>query len=86
MKTPPNRLTELSNEDMIRLQAEADELADLQAFLNRLPMSMQVEALSDDALTRLRALKTAPEQTLCGPSLLHWHNLSRTWHGITPLH
>lgn len=77
MKTPNARLTALTSGDLARLQRDADELADLQAFLNLLPSGLLVEQLSDEELNRLRAIAEAPEETLCGPQILSWHNMSR---------
>lgn len=77
------RLTALSLEDMKRLQADADELATLQEFLNQLPMGIQVETLSDDALARLREVVASPETELAGSNLLLWNNICRTHRGLT---
>jgi len=54
MKKHLNRLAEVTAEQMAQLQAEADELNKMQSILNALPMGLQVEKLSDEALGRLR--------------------------------
>ena len=77
MKTPNARLTALTSGDIARIQRDADELADLQAFLNLLPSGLLVEQLSDEELNRLRTIAVAPEETLCGPQILSWHNMAR---------
>lgn len=77
------RLTALSSQDLKLLQVEADELANLQEFLNRLPMGVQVENLSDEALTRLREVVASPETELAGPNLLLWNNTCRTHNKLT---
>jgi hypothetical protein len=76
------RLTALNTEDMSRLQAEVNELSDLQEILNRLPLGLQVEALSDEALTRLREVAADPEELLSGPNLLLWNNVCRLHNGL----
>lgn len=72
----------LSTEELERLQAEADELADLQEILNRLPLSLQVETLSDAALMRLREVAANPKELLSGPNLLLWNNVCRCHAGL----
>lgn len=75
--------TALSSEDLKRLQAEADELTKLQEFLNQLPMGIQVETLSDDALARLREVVASPETELAGSNLLLWNNTCRIHSKLT---
>lgn len=82
MTKRPFRLTPVSPEAFAKLQREADELARLQDLLNRLPLSLQVEDLSDTALERLRQIARTPVQTLCGPDLLRWNNLCRPRGGL----
>ncbi len=78
MNKRPSRLTELSPQAFKQLQIEADELANLQQLLNWLPMGLQVETLSDEALDRLRRIARAPMQELCGAGLLTWNNMCRS--------
>ena len=77
MANQPNRRTEVTAEEMVRLQAEANELAEMQNILNALPMGLQVEALPDEALDRLREIARSPATVLCGDSLLLWNNICR---------
>lgn len=72
------RLTQVSSEDRERLHAEADELAVMQDLLNKLPMGLQVESLTEAELERLRQITRSPVQMLCGDSLILWANLNRT--------
>lgn len=77
MKRSTDRLTALTPTEIAQLQSRADDLADLQAFLNRLPSGLLVEQLSSDELDRLRELARSPQEKLCGPEILAWHNASR---------
>lgn len=72
------RLTQVSSEDLERLHAEAEELAVMQDLLNKLPMGLQVESLTEVELERLRQITRSPVQMLCGDSLMLWANLNRT--------
>lgn len=76
------RLTALNAEDLSRLQAVVDELSDLQEILNQLPLGLQVETLSDGALTQLREVAAKPEELLAGPNLLLWNNVCRHHTGL----
>ena len=82
MANQPNRRTEVTAEQIVRLQAEANELAEMQNILNALPMDLQVEALPDEALDRLREIARSPATVLCGDSLLLWNNLCRARSGL----
>lgn len=77
MKDRHSRLTELTQRELIQLQHEADELADLQAFLNKLPMGLQVEQLSDDELDRLRQVVECPASVVAGAEFMAWANQGR---------
>ena len=78
------RLSEITPDELAALRAEANELAELQGLLNRLPMGLQIENLSEPELARLRQLAKAPEAMLCGDGLLLWNNLCRSRTGLTP--
>lgn len=67
----------MTAEEMVRLKAEADELANMQNILNALPMDLQIESLPDEALDRLREITRSPATVLCGDSLLLWNNICR---------
>lgn len=82
MKKDPNRLTEVTVEEMSGLQAKADDLAELQKILDAFPMGLRVEALPDEALERLRKLAKSPVAVLCGDSLLLWNNICRARIGL----
>lgn len=82
MEQRPARLSELTSKELENLQHEANELAGLQAFLNKLPLGLQVEKLSDEELVRLRAITCAPVDTLCGQGLLDWNNCCRRHGGL----
>jgi hypothetical protein len=82
MKPKNQRLIPLSTDDLKKLQAEADELAELQKILNRLPMGLQVETLSEEALMRLREVAADPDELLSGPNLLLWNNVCRCHAGL----
>lgn len=82
MKSKKQRLTIISTEDLKQLQADAIELAELQEILDRLPMGLKVETLSDEALTRLRTVAAEPEELLAGPNLLLWNNVCRLHAGL----
>jgi hypothetical protein len=82
MTNHPNRLTEVTAEEMAQLQSGADELAQMQVILNALPMGLQVETLSEEALDRLREIAKSPEAILCGDSLLLWNNICRARAGL----
>ena len=82
MKKHLNRLAEVTAEQMAQLQAEADELNKMQSILNALPMGLQVEKLSDEALGRLREIARSPVAVLCGDGLLLWNNLCRPRVGL----
>lgn len=82
MNPKKQQLTALSIEDLSQLQEEVNELAGLQEILNRLPMGLQVETLSDEALMRLREVAAAPEELLSGPNLLLWNNVCRCHRGL----
>lgn len=82
MANQPNRRTEVTAEEIVRLQAEANELAKMQNILNALPMDLQIESLPDEALDRLREIARSPATVLCGDSLLLWNNICRTRSGL----
>jgi hypothetical protein len=82
MANQPNRRTEVTAEEMVHLQAEGNELAEMQNILNALPMGLQVEALPDEAFDRLRTIARTPATVLCGDGLLQWNNLCRARSGL----
>jgi len=82
MVNQPNRRTEVTAEEMVRLQAGANELAEMQNILNALPMDLQVETLPDEALERLREIVRSPAAVLCGDTLLLWNNICRPKSGL----
>ena len=82
MNPRSNRLTALTSAEIRNLQRNADELAQLQAFLNRLPLGLQVEDLSDHEFERLRQIAHAPLRELCGARLLIWNNMCRARSGL----
>ena len=82
MARKKERLSALSKDDLNRLRKETGEWAGLQEILNCLPMGLQVEALSEDALTRLREVASSPEELLAGPNLLLWNNVCRLHIGL----
>jgi hypothetical protein len=85
MANQSNRRTEVTTEEMVHLQAEGNELAEMQNILNALPMGLQMEALPDEALDRLRTIAQSPATVLCGDSLLLWNNLCRARSGLTSI-
>lgn len=76
------RLPEMTAQDMARLRTEAEELAQLQAFLDKLPLQLRVDALTEPERERLRQIVAAPKAVLCGSGLLCWHNLCRPRLGL----
>ena len=82
MSPRSNRLTELTSAEIQNLHRNADELDQLQAFLNRLPLGLKVEDLSDQEFDRLRQIESAPLQELCGARLLVWNNMCRLRKGL----
>lgn len=77
MSERQNRLTRINPEELSLLKAKADEMAQLQALLNKLPLGLQVESLTKQELERLRTIARSPSTTLCGDSLLLWNNICR---------
>ncbi|RUS63673.1 hypothetical protein EGN72_03250 [Pseudorhodobacter sp. E13] len=84
MRNRSARLTEITPEEMALLQAKADEMAELQALLNKLPMGLQIETLTETELERLRLIARSPATMLCGDSLLLWNNLCRQHTSLKP--
>ncbi|MCV2891286.1 hypothetical protein [Ruegeria aquimaris] len=82
MSKRPARLSKVTPEELAELQEKADELAELQVLLNKLPLGLQVETLSDDEIERLRQIARTPEASLCGNNLLLWNNLNRQHSGL----
>lgn len=85
MKNRRDRLTTVTPEELEILRAKADEMAELQDLLNKLPLKLQVESLSDQELQRLRQIAHSPATNLCGDSLLLWNNLCRRPAKLQPL-
>lgn len=81
MANRSERLTELTSAQLANLQAEADEMADMQDLLNKLPMGLQVEDLTNEECERLRQITRRPITELCGDRFLSWHNMCRPFQG-----
>lgn len=79
-----NRLTRIKPEELSLLKAKADEMAQLQALLNKLPLGLQVESLTEQELERLRTIARSPGTMLCGDSLLLWNNIGRRPGSLNP--